>query len=363
MTSRRTLQPRSQILYTRRSRSTTREISSFLPFLSHNRRLGPNLGRSLRRHERRVVCAWPTFAGRAGEGRSLARSSLSPGSRNHDRRYPENPLGRSFQKKRTRNGTSLTFNPSSLRIHSVDPSSDQRVSISPRVDAAQRCYLTSKGTASTGRVAGRSGRGRSSARVNHLDPETLGRVQSFLDARANRRTTETSSNDAWEQFFAACEPLVQRLASRKCIRLSHDDEDRVQEVWRVLVVHLAQYDPQRKSFPTWLARVVRNALATHDRCNHASCHLDAEIEWQLPGREADPPTLYEQCQTRQEIASAMDALRSKIPEVAYRIAYAHWIEEKSFAEIATSLDLPVKQVRDRHCRVLERFRRILSRSK
>jgi RNA polymerase sigma factor (sigma-70 family) len=214
-----------------------------------------------------------------------------------------------------------------------------------------------------GRVAGRSGRGRSSARVNRLDPETLGRVQSFLNARADRQATETISDDAWDQFYAACNPLIQKLAYRRCIRLAHDDEDRVQEVWQVLVVHLAQYDPQRRSFPSWLGRLVRNALATQDRSHHAFCRLDAEIARQLPDREADPPTLYEQCQTRREIASAMDELRSKIPEVTYRIAYAHWIEEKSFGEIATRLDLPVKQVRDRHRRALERFRRILSRSK
>ena len=49
----------------------------------------------------------------------------------------------------------------------------------------------------------------------------------------------------------------------------------------------------------------------------------------------------------------------KIPEMTYRIIYAHLVEEQSFVEIAASLGLPAKQARDRYHRAIKRFRRLL----
>ena len=54
------------------------------------------------------------------------------------------------------------------------------------------------------RGVGPSERGGCSPRVNCLDPETLGLVQSFLDARMARRTVESISADVWDRFYAAC---------------------------------------------------------------------------------------------------------------------------------------------------------------
>jgi RNA polymerase sigma factor (sigma-70 family) len=212
-----------------------------------------------------------------------------------------------------------------------------------------------------GRNAGGSDQGRSFARVDRLDSETLGLVQSFLGAQGDRRTAEAISADAWGRFYAACAPLIHKLARRDYPRRSQDDEDRAQEVWLVLLAHLSHYDSRRCTFPGWLARVVRNVLATQDRREHALRHLDTEMERQLPSRDVDPSMFYERCQTRRAIADAIDELRSSIPEITYRIIYEHWVEDKSFSEIATIIGLTAKQVRDRHHRAMGRVRRILAR--
>ena len=194
-----------------------------------------------------------------------------------------------------------------------------------------------------------------------LDLETLRLVQSFLDTLLDGCAVERHVEQAWDLFYEACAPLIHKLAHHGSARPSNDDEDRAQEVWLCLLVHLSQYDPERGAFTVWLGSVVRNALVTQDRNDRAICHLDIMHERRLPSREVEAATHYDQCQTRRDIESATAELRSKIPEITYRIVYAHCFEEKSFAEIAASLGLPVKQVRDRHYRAIARFRRLLAR--
>jgi RNA polymerase sigma factor (sigma-70 family) len=176
------------------------------------------------------------------------------------------------------------------------------------------------------RRAGPAGRGQSSAPVDGLEPETLTLVQSFLGTRKHGQTAEPVSTDAWERFHAACLPFIRRLAYRGRSRFSHgDEEDRVQEVWLGLFVNISKYDQQRGPFPGWLASVVRNALTTRDRRAHDFCHLDIDIERQLPSREVDPSTFSEQCETRRIMQSATDELRSRSQETSFQIVHAHWI--------------------------------------
>jgi len=57
----------------------------------------------------------------------------------------------------------------------------------------------------------------------------------------------------------------------------------------------------------------------------------------------------------------MAELRTHLSAVNYRIIHDHWLEGKSFSEIALTLDLKDRQVRDRHHRAILELREILSR--
>jgi hypothetical protein len=105
-------------------------------------------------------------------------------------------------------------------------------------------------------------------RLDELDAEALRSVCAFLVARAERRAPDRREIDAWERFFAACDPLIRALARERSPSDVSDLDDRVQEVWRSLVVHFGQYDPRRGPLRDWLMVVIRNELARQRRTRH-----------------------------------------------------------------------------------------------
>ena len=205
-----------------------------------------------------------------------------------------------------------------------------------------------------------SGRDAHPDRVDGLDPELLHCVECYVAARSLHQATDAQAEDVWNRFYRACAPLLRRLAHRRWGRC-WSEEDRVQELWRILLERLPDYDPGRRSFSSWLATVVRHALSDQERAFHARNHLDDVVERQLVGREAEPMAICEQAEARMIVESAVEELHSRIPEVTYRIIHAHAVEGKSYQEIATALGLTDKQVRDRHYRAVANLRAILMR--
>ena len=205
-----------------------------------------------------------------------------------------------------------------------------------------------------------SDRNRPAERVDLLDPKTLDRVVCYLVARSEHRATELSYESAWDHFYEACAPLFRKLARLHCNR-SWDVDDRVQDLWRVIVERLTCFDPEHGTFPSWLSTVARNTMTDQDRASHALGHLDDELERRLPSRETEPPTACEQAEVRTAIESAIEAVRSRTSETTYRIIHDHWVEGKAYKKIAADLGLPVKQVRDRHHRAVGILRAILVR--
>ena len=127
-------------------------------------------------------------------------------------------------------------------------------------------------------------------------------------------------------------------------------DDRVQDIWRIVIERIKSYNPERGSFRSWLFTVVRNAMTDQDRAFHALGHLDDELERRLPSRETEPPTACERAEVRATVALAVEAIRSRIPKTTYRILYDHGVEGKPYEAIAADLGLSVKQVRDRYYR-------------
>jgi RNA polymerase sigma factor (sigma-70 family) len=201
-------------------------------------------------------------------------------------------------------------------------------------------------------------RDRRARRVDDLDSETLRSVQYFLAARADRRGLGHDFFAAWERFYLACDPLIRNFARRRS-DLVYNHEDRVQDIWRIIVIHLDRYDPRRGLFSAWLRCVVRHGLNDQDRSHRIHCRLVDELERQLPSREADPAHVFESGGSRRRVELVVDELRSIVSETNYRIVHDHWVEGMSFAEIALTLGFTAKQVRDRHHRALEKLRELL----
>ncbi len=96
---------------------------------------------------------------------------------------------------------------------------------------------------------------------DEIDSDTLLLVQAYLLARTERREPDHESTAAWEKFFAAYDPFIRRLAGAHTWP-STDFEDRVQEIWRVVLKRLPQlrFAPERGQLSGWLATVARHVL-------------------------------------------------------------------------------------------------------
>src|SRR5262245_20245977 len=164
-----------------------------------------------------------------------------------------------------------------------------------------------------------------------IDPETVLSVQAYLLARAERRPPDARSARAWEEFYAAYDPLIRRLAAAHPLP-SVDQEDRVQEIWGVVLTRLPRlrFAPQRGRLGGWLATLARHVLADLGRrsAHHPLGHLGPGVEDRIPGREPEPAAACDLDQARQWIRCALGALRSQVPEAGYEVVYLRWIEGK-----------------------------------
>ena len=204
------------------------------------------------------------------------------------------------------------------------------------------------GFAANGRVS------TSSRRASELDPETVGSVKDYLASRAARGVAEPRWADAWERFYAAYDPLVRRLACRRC-RSAFELDDRVQDVWLAVAAHFLRYDPERGPLERWFTVIIRTVLARRHRSLRPLRHLDDESKERIVSRDPDPTIVFDEVLRRFKVRSALEELRATISQTNHQILYDRWIEGKSFGEIAKALGLTAKQARDRHSRVVHKL--------
>jgi RNA polymerase sigma factor (sigma-70 family) len=152
-------------------------------------------------------------------------------------------------------------------------------------------------------------------RVDNLDTQTLRLVIAYLAARTEHRTCVSACEGAWERFYRACDPLFRKLARGRCPG-SWSVEDRVQELWRITMERMPQYDHRRDRFPSWLGTVLRNALIDQDRSGHVLSHLDDAAERGIPSRKPDPSAACERAEMRMSVEAAPEELRVTIPETS-----------------------------------------------
>jgi len=196
-------------------------------------------------------------------------------------------------------------------------------------------------------------------RIDDLDPETLRLVQGYLEPGVDRSALELCYSAAWGRFEAACNLLIGKLAWARAGQAC-DREDWAQEIWKAIVTDIWRYDPERGSFSGWLGGMARHVVDEQRRSQHRLWHLEDETEREIPGREPDPAASCRLDHSRQRIESAIEQLRPGVSEANFRIVHDHWIEGKSFKQIALSLGLTAKQVRDRHHRMLGRLGKLLT---
>ncbi|MCZ6670320.1 MAG: sigma-70 family RNA polymerase sigma factor [Acidobacteria bacterium] len=160
--------------------------------------------------------------------------------------------------------------------------------------------------------------------------------------------------DRFEEIVRSYQNRIAGLAFRMGVRFD-DMEDVTVEIMTKTFRNLHLYRPDY-AFSTWIYRVAINHIRDHHRRRRRDAGLEP-ISEHLPATGTDALQAAGEDQRRREIRIAL----ARLPE-RYRTAMILMhLEEKSLAEIAAILNLPVGTIKSRLSRGRERLRQILIR--
>jgi RNA polymerase sigma-70 factor (ECF subfamily) len=164
------------------------------------------------------------------------------------------------------------------------------------------------------------------------------------DAEVCRLLAEGRRDRAFERLLSAYRGRVYRLAL-SFVREPADAEDLAQEAFVRLWRALPLYDGRAK-FSTWLYVIARNACLNEvrRRGTHPTSPLDADAE----PAAAPPPAPADR---RLDCETLVEAL----PEPQRRIVRLFYLEERSYEQVATMLDMPINTVRSHLHRARKRL--------
>jgi RNA polymerase sigma factor (sigma-70 family) len=198
---------------------------------------------------------------------------------------------------------------------------------------------------------------RAERQVDEIDAATIRLLQLSRDRATAQDLPAPTVAEAWCRVYEACNPWI-RAIIRRHSGLQSSHEDQAQDIWVAVVSGIPQYDADRGPLRVWVARVAHNVLCTQGRERRQLIVPVAEAEPPIAARERDPADQCDVHLKRERIASALRALQSHVSATTYQIILKRWIDQASFQQIAISVRLSEKQVRDRHYRALAKLRRL-----
>jgi RNA polymerase sigma factor (sigma-70 family) len=191
-----------------------------------------------------------------------------------------------------------------------------------------------------------------------ISPACLKRVQAYLHSRRRHEKPPPEAQQAWDEFYAFCDPLLRRFA---CCLQQHDRDDCVQKCWVKLYLHLPriQFDATNNHLERWLFTLVRsNVVDLHRaRMRHQMDQLTRQLESKLIGDEQRQITERDvQRRQRRALRLALAKLQQRISALNFRAFQMRWIEGYSITKIARTLKLSRSRVWWRDFRMRRKFR-------
>jgi RNA polymerase sigma factor (sigma-70 family) len=190
-------------------------------------------------------------------------------------------------------------------------------------------------------------------------------AKAYLDESAQGMTPSFLLSEAWDHFFCYGSSVIQGcLRARGLSREDRDDCE--QEFWVAVVTQLRRsgYESARAGLRTWLSAIARNksADAFRRRIRRHPLTLNETATSQIPGREADPASVYERQEEKGLLHKALAALSQLASHRSYQVLLLRSIEELDVSEVAVALGLTPEEVRYRHCRAKQELRRLVETS-
>jgi RNA polymerase sigma-70 factor (ECF subfamily) len=184
-------------------------------------------------------------------------------------------------------------------------------------------------------------------------------VQAYLESRRLGMIPHPRLCEAWQHFYERQAPLIRTFVAARHLSEA-DRNDCIQEVWKEVVVKLGEFrqDPRRGGFRAWLLVVARCKAvdAFRRRVRHPTVALDAQAA--VLDRARDPADEHERRLVRRLVRDVLAELSGRVSACSYQILRLRWIEGRPLPEIAAHLGLTPAQVRFRHHRVKQKFRRL-----
>jgi RNA polymerase sigma-70 factor (ECF subfamily) len=136
-------------------------------------------------------------------------------------------------------------------------------------------------------------------------------------------------------------------------------EDRAQKVLAAVCRKLAQFDPSRAQFSTWVYGFIRNEVLSYwrEQGRHPEPDsLDELPEECLPSDADGPETVPERKQVQEGVRELVCQLPAKLREPVILF----WFKEMTVAEIARFLKRPDSTVRDQLKEAMRELRRLIA---
>ena len=136
-------------------------------------------------------------------------------------------------------------------------------------------------------------------------------------------------------------------------------EDRAQKVLAAVCRKLAQFDPSRAMFGTWVYGFVRNELFSYwrEHGRHPEPDsLDESAEECIPSDTDGPETVHERRQVQEGVRELVCLLPAKLREPVVLF----WFKEMTVAEIARLLKRPDSTVRDQLKEAMRELRKLIA---
>ena len=162
-----------------------------------------------------------------------------------------------------------------------------------------------------------------------------------------------SDQDAWDEIVDRYAPLVWSICNR--YRLSnHDREDVGQNVWLLLVEQLGKLR-EPAALPGWLATTTARECLRVVTASRKSQRLGTQLD---EAAQFVDDTMIDEEVLMAERNAALRAAFAELPLRCQRLLGMLLSDPPhSYAEISTTLDIPVGSIGPRRARCLERLRR------
>jgi RNA polymerase sigma-70 factor (ECF subfamily) len=167
---------------------------------------------------------------------------------------------------------------------------------------------------------------------------------------------------AWDSIVRQYNQRIYNLAYRFTGRFD-EAEDLTQEIFLKVYRTLNSYRPESGALVTWIVRVGRNHIIDHyrkfktERTHTDSLEVEYEKAEENPARYANPAQALEQRELSERVHHAL----FKISEDLREAVILRDLEEFTYEEIASMLDLPLGTVKSRINRGRAELARLLKK--